>query len=205
MESSVKLSKTIFNGTRLNITVCITMPEVVKNYRPNDYSIISSPIMFISYKPPKGFDIDKKACFYKVTPRNLYRTAKFFNAGVEWFYDKELSDLFLLDENNALVFNADYAHLKVVTDRDHRNNTAMKMIPSVIQYEDGNVYEGVLLYINKPEYVAPLPLADLEAILGIFRNFSFEACVTEMLISYFIARSENKINQTSHDYSNNQW
>lgn len=197
---TINLSKSLYNGYRLSMTACVSVPTLVKGYKQNEYSVNGSPVIFITYKPPKGFDIDRKTAFFKLTPKNLYRTILFFNRAVDWFYDKELADLYLVGENNELIFNSDYSKLSIITNKEPRTNQAMKAIPGVISYEDGRDYEGIFLYINKPEYVIPLPLTELEAIFGILRNFSFEALTSEMLLSYFLAGSMNRIEEADSSY-----
>lgn len=200
MMDNINLSKSLYNGYRLSITACVSIPSVTKGYRQNDYSISGSPVLFITYKPPKGFDIDRKSAFFKITPKNLYRTIKFFDRAVSWFYDEDLKDLFLMGENNELIFNSDYSKLKVITDKETKTFQAMKAIPGVISYEDGKDYEGAFLYINKPEYVIPLPLAELEAILGILKHLSFEALSADLLLSFYITGSLGRIEGSGNNY-----
>jgi len=204
----ISLSKSLYNGSRISISAVLTMPSVVKGVKQNSYSINSNPVIFISYNPPKDIKVDRKQCFYKITPRNIYKTIKFFNRAVSWFYDKDLPDLFMLGENNDLIFNSDYKKLMVLTDKEPKNPTnAMKCIPAVITYEDGNIYEGVILYISKPEYAIPLTLYELESILGIISHFSFESITTELLYTYYLAKANNNIQSSDNSYysSTNQW
>ena len=204
----IKLSMQLYSGYRFNISAFMYLPQVVSGYG-GVYGINSNPIVTLKYTPPKGSDIDTKKATYKVTPKNLYKTIKFFNKVVKIFYDKDLQDLFLRGDNNELIFNSDYNKLKVITDYDPKLQCALKAIPSVIQYDDGKEYEGILLYINTHDYVVPMPLAEVEAVLGLFTNLSFSTLSAEMMLSYLNAKMLNRITEQSQfpsQYSNhNQW
>ena len=162
----------------------------------------------IKYVPPKSLqNVDRKNNFFKITPRNLYRTIKFFDEIVKWFYDKDLTDLFLQGDDNKLVFNADYQHIKARTKPDKHNQTAMRAIPAVISSDDGKIYEGIYLYINKMENVVPLTLSEVEDILGLLAKFSFEESLLLMLEAYDYAARNNLIREQSlyNDTNGNQW
>lgn len=207
--AEITLSKSLYNGFRISIDLFTYLPRVdyVKGYEHN-LLIHAHPILMIKYVPPKSLqNIDRKNNFFKITPRNLYRTIKFFDEIVKWFYDKDLADLFLQGDDNKLVFNADYQHIKARTKPDKHNQTAMRAIPAVISSDDGKTYEGIYLYINKMENVVPLTLSEVEDILGLLAKFSFEESLLLMLEAYDYAARNNLIREQSlyNDTNGNQW
>lgn len=202
----VTITSTLVSGYRYALNFFTYLPKVIKGQKGNGFTVSSNPVLMLIYKPPKGVQVNFKESYYKITPKNLYRTIKFFNRVVSWFYDKELQDLYLNGENNELIFNADYNRLKVVTDYDPNNLTAMKAIPAVISYDNGKEYEGIYLYINKTDYVIPLPLFEIEALLGILSHFSFEAKMNELINSFMIAlqtQSIQELPQNGFSYGGN--
>lgn len=207
----IVLTSSLYNYYKVSITAYMILPTVTKGYKENQYAVTMNPVLYFRYKGGKDEVVDFNKSAYKVNLRNMYRTIKFFNRAVSWFYDNDLTDLFLTDDNGALIFNSDYNKLRVITDPDPYTNTAMKIVPGVISTEDGKTHEGVYLYINKPEYAVPIPLVELENILGILKQTSFDALATGLMDSYFINACMNRIQQNQnmqYQSSNNtydQW
>lgn len=188
------------SGYRYALNFFTYVPKVYKG-QSDGFTITSNPILMLRYVPPKGTQVNYKESYFKITQKNLYRTVKFLNRAVSWFYDKDLRDLFLEGDNHELIFNADYNKLSIITDRDPYNvKNAMKAIPAVIPIADtGKEYEGIYLYITKPEYCVPLPLYEAEAILHCLSNFSFESKICEVLQEYEIAQRLDLIQDIQHN------
>lgn len=192
----IVLTTSLYNFQKLTISGYMIMPTVAKGYKENQYGITMNPVVYFRYKGGKEEIVDFNKSAFKVNIRNIYRTIKFFNRAVSWFYDDDLADLFMKDDNNTLVFNSDYNKLKLITEYDSYNSAAMKIVPGVICTEDGKTHEGVYLYINKPEYAIPIPLIELENILGVLKNLSFEALASSLMEAYFFNACMNRIQQS---------
>jgi hypothetical protein len=130
---------------------------------------------------------------YKMTQKNQYKIIKFFQTIVDWFYDKDLKDLFLINENEELIFNSDYLHINVTLAKNKYDVGLMKAVPSVVVVEEKK-YEGVYLYINKFDNFIMLTREDIEEILNIIKNFNFinETASLLSMIDYSV-RSNNII------------
>jgi hypothetical protein len=102
---------------------------------------------------------------------------------VTWFYDDKYQDLFLLNDDNNLIFNADYKSLHVSTKRSDYDNQIMQAIPTVIQLGDKS-YEGVHLYVNKSIYCISLTFEEVSMIFSILKDFQFSTEVTKVLAAY---------------------
>ena len=199
MMEQISLTKSLFDTYRINLSAYMLLPDVTKSTSKNTFGINANPVLYMRYKGRKEENVNWNDSAYKINPKNLYRTIKFFNRIVSWFYDEDLKDLFLMGEKNELIFNSDYNKLSIITDRNLKNNSAMKAVPAVVTSEDGRSYEGIILYINKPEYAIPMTLEEVESILGILAHFSFEALISDLLLSFFVAGSMGRITQADQN------
>lgn len=195
----ISLTKSLYDAYKFSLSAYMLLPDVTKSISKNTFGITCNPVLYFRYKGRKEENVNWNDSAFKVNPKNLYRTIKFFNRIVSWFYDEDLKDLFLMGENNELIFNSDYNKLSVLTDKVPKSNTAMKAIPAVVTSEEGKSYEGIILYINKPEYAIQLTLREVEEILGILSHFSFEALISDLLLSFFVAGSMGRITEADQN------
>jgi hypothetical protein len=148
-------------------------------------NINMNPILYLRYKANKyvseEYEYTKAA--YKITPRNLYSIIKFFNTIITWLYDDKYHDLFLVNDDDKLIFNADYKSLHVSTHRSDYDSQIMQALPTVVQLGD-KTYEGIHLYVNKTAYCIPLTFEEVSMIFGILRDFQFSTEITKALTAY---------------------
>lgn len=195
MANEISISQKLFSTDRMNMSAFMYLPSAYTP-SPNNYSLRMSPIILLRWTAPVNAPDDLKYAkegMYKITPRNIYRTIKFFNSIVKWFYDEDMKDLFVQGDTGKLLFNPDYAKLGVVTKPDPFSENIMKATPAVIRYETGQEYEGIYLYINKNEFLIPLTLSDVEDILGILSTFSFEGAASSMLLGLMQSKTAGRI------------
>ena len=195
----ISLTKSIFETYRLSVTAFMMLPDVTKSTNKNTFGITCNPVLYIRYKPRRDEKVDWNDSAFKINPKNLYRVVRFFNRAVSWFYDKDLEDLYLVGDNNELIFNSDYNKLNVMTDKEPKSNMAMKIIPAVVTDDASHYYEGVILYINKTDYAITLTLQELESLLNILTNLSFESLITELIMSFFVTGSMGRITQADQN------
>ena len=183
MEKIDKATRKIFSNSRMELDFFMYLPTGVMNGF-STVSINCNPILYLRYKQNKyvheQYDYSKAA--YKITPRNLYHVIEFFNTIMKWFYDDKYSDLFLLNDENDIIFNADYNKLSVSTPRGDYDQCIMQAIPTVVRLGD-KLYEGIHLYINSSIYCIPLTYQEVSIIFGILRNFSFTQEMMNVLLS----------------------
>lgn len=205
----ISLESSLLSGYRYNLNFKMSLPEVIRS--KNKFSISPSGVLFLSYTPDKSEEIsvNYKDTYYLITVRNLYRTVVFFNQIVDWFYDRDLQDLFLRGEQNELIFNSDYNHLNAkVNYRTKSNNYELSAVPDVIRDTfTNNDYEGARIIINSPLYSIPMKRTEIEAILGALTNFSFESKISEMLQAFYISTQLDRIKDISKGSmpSQSQW
>lgn len=153
------------------LTTGVTNKDEIK---PSTYTINVFPMLMLRTIPQNYTDsANFKDRTFKVTPKNHYKVMKFFNTVVGWFYDKSKNDLFVTDENNALIFNNDYNGLTLAIEDSYRSGKIMQATPIVMKF-DTKYYEGINLCINNIENTVSLTLFDLESILGVLQNFSWQ-------------------------------
>ena len=167
----------------------------------SSYTINYNPVINIRYVNKNSATESFDGTMFKITPKNLYRTVKFFNDIITWFYDKDKIDLFLRDDNDIPIFNADYKDLRASTGRRQFENCIMTAIPSIVEFENTK-YEGITLYINRLVQNIPLVLYEVEIIFDILKNFSFQTEVSANLLSFVYAKSTNAIEDNKLSWYN---
>lgn len=181
-----KITSKLFSNSRMELDFFMYLPNGIWGSKDRTtININLNPVIYLRYKSNKRvseeYEFGKAA--FKITPRNLYQVIKFFNTIVTWFYDDKYQDLFLLNDDNNLIFNADYKSLHVSTKRSDYDNQIMQAIPTVIQLGDKS-YEGVHLYVNKSIYCISLTFEEVSMIFSILKDFQFSTEVTKVLAAY---------------------
>jgi len=176
----------------------------VEKYKEN-YNIQVNPILTLRQLNTASYNEDFSTMqerSYRITPRNLYRVLKFFNTIVTWFYDEDKKDLFLINEENELIFNSDYNSLYTITAKTLNENTVMKAIPTVVVFNDKR-YEGIHLYINNSVNVIIMTKEEVEMVLGFLKDFSFNEEIIECLTAMDYAKRNDLIQDNTGGFSNN--
>lgn len=189
-----KLTRMIYSNSRMELEFFMHLPSLQKNSHSDAARVQTYPSLYLRYKknPKISEEYDYKKAMYRITPNNLYNVVKFFNKAVSWFYLDDYKDLFLTDENNQLVFNADYGKLSALTPRGMYDQNVMQIVPSVIRFGETS-YEGVHLFINTSQYCIPLTYQELGTIFNILREFRFMEEMSALLQAYQIAAQQNRV------------
>ena len=116
---------------------------------------------------------------------------------MEWMYGEKYTDLYMVDENGDLVFNADYRNLNTKTYRGDFDSQIMQAVPTIIMFGEKK-YEGVHIYVNSTSYCIPLTFQEISSIFGILRNFSFSEEISSVLSCYEYIEKHNS-------YSTTEW
>ncbi len=197
------IKKVLYKNTRYVLEFFMYEPKVEK-YKEN-YNITVNPILTLRQLNSASYNEDYSTIqdrSYRITPRNLYRVLKFFNIIVKWFYDESKKDLFLINDENELVFNSDYNNLYTITAKTLNENCTMKAIPTVVIFNDKK-YEGIHLYINKSTNVIIMTKEEVEMILGFLKEFSFNDEIIECLTALEYASRNNLIQDNTGGFNNN--
>lgn len=190
MDNQNIITRSIYKTPRISLEVFMYTPNMMQQEKT--YTLNYNPILNLKYINPNSLTEDYKKMSYKITPKNLYRTVKFFNTIVKWFYDPEKIALFLKDDDDNPVFNSDFKDLRETTGRGHHEECIMIAIPAVIEFENKK-YEGIYLYINSYDNAIPLIFKEVETIFGILKNFNFQQEVSADLMAFIFAKSMGAI------------
>jgi len=198
MNSINKITRKIWSNSRMDLDFFMHLPNGMLNGKGKSNLLINvNPVLYIRYKPPKNIaeEYDYAKASYKITPKNLFHVISFFNDIMKWFYDDKFNDLFLLNDDNHLIFNADYKRLSKTTHKGDYDQSVMQAIPTIVHIGDKE-YEGIHLYVNKSNYCISLTFQEIGILFGILKDFSFTNEITMSLLcmNYII---EN------HAYDNN--
>lgn len=199
--SNESIKRTLFSNQRISIDFFMYMPTMLKQKSGFINSV--NPILMIRWLNKKSpVSTYGSNTFYKVTPKNLYRTILFFDKIISWFSDPSMKDLFLINESGDLVFNADYLKVKAVVGNPQYDQCVMKAIPTVVEF-NAKKYEGIYLYINKVEQSVPLIVNEIEVIYDLLKTFSFQEEIVLNLMSYQYASTNNTIESDSLRWKSN--
>lgn len=167
------IKRTLYKHINLSIDFFTYKPNVL--FTNNAYTVNVNPIAIFRYINNHNMFEDKISYSenaYKMNPRNHNKIIKFFDTIVGWFYDTDLKDLFLINENDELIFNSDYRHINITLAKGKFETGMMKALPSVITIDDVK-HEGIYLYINKINNIIMLTKEDVEEISNMIKNFNF--------------------------------
>lgn len=155
-----------------------------------------NPAIYLKYKPNKDFrqQYDWTKASYRITPRNFFKVLKFFNHTVKWLFGDKYKDLFLVNDENQLIFNADYKNLHVTTPRSEYEAQVLQAIPTVVEIKQ-KLYEGIHLYVNQSIYCIPLTFEEVAEIFEILRGFQFSTEIAKLLLAYQYTISHNSVTE----------
>lgn len=198
MEYTIK--RTLYKSTRYIIEFFMYVPKV-NEYNKN-YNIQTNPILTLRQLNAQSFQEDFSTMqdrSFRITPRNYYKTLKFFNAIVGWFYDENMKDLYVVNDEDELVFNSDYNSLYLVTQKGVNEQSQLKAMPTVITFNEKR-YEGIHLYINRPSNLIILTKDEVEMVFGFLKDFSFQTEVLSSLMIVENARNNKTVNTGNENY-----
>lgn len=188
-----KLNRRIFGNNRFSLDFFMYAPY--GSFTTKDQSSIYlnySPVLLLKFIPPKyaesQYDYTKST--FKITPRNLFKVVKLFNTMMEWMYSDKYNDLFMVDENNELIFNADYSKLYTNIPPGNYDQCYIKAFPAVINL-DGRKVEGVNVLINDTNNVISMTHEEVSILFNYLKNCSFSNEVMCALAVYEYIKSND--------------
>lgn len=193
MNDVQRVSRTIYSNSRLEIEFFMYLPTgTFIGKEKTSIQLNYNPTIFIRYKKNQyvSEEYDYMKAAYKITPKNLYWVIDFFNEIMKWFYDDKYRDLFLVDNNEKLIFNADYKNLTLVTQKNDYDSQIMRAIPTIVSLGE-KISEGAHIYINTTNYCVPLTYQEITTIFNLLKDISFTNEVCATLLTYQYVQSHN--------------
>lgn len=188
----VSISRPIYASKKLGIDLFLYVPS-------GEYSISKTgsigmrlkinPLLMLRLNNVYGKGTSNQTANFRISPRNIYRIVLFFDTVLHWFTDPNMKDLFMLTDDNLLVFNNDYNSLSLLTEKDQFESGMLKAVPAIIDYGESR-YEGISLFINTTENIVQLTVTEVKNIYGILKSFSFaeEVNLSIMTLDYLDRR-----------------
>ena len=128
---------------------------------------------------------------FKITPLMHYDVVSKMKIAVDWFYDKKMNDLFIVDERNILVFNNDYNKLVVMIHSEANQHLEIRPVVNNAHSERGK--EGVVIRINNMESSIVLDREEFERIYFYLANFSYQTEMYLLQNTLLMAKSNNSV------------
>lgn len=171
----IGVSRELLQCGKFRLQSYLSAPEVITNSK-NTYRVISHCVLMLIYNTGTYTRDAFKGSSYKITLRNFKQTLRFFQAIYDWFIAEPYRDIFFQDEETGrFMVDIRATQLKLHTGGDNRyDQMAMEAVPAVYQ-NDSEIREGCALTINNTANTGILRDLDIESILGIMENFSFQS------------------------------
>ena len=109
---------------------------------------------------------------------HIFKVKKFFRESLKWFYDDEYDELFVMNNENELIFNSDYRNEEIIIN-NLIGSKSLSIMPAIVA--DGE--EGVILFFNSRNKSVIMNIDQLESVIDFLENFRlYEA--SQLLINY---------------------
>lgn len=109
---------------------------------------------------------------FRISKKMIYSILRKLEVAINWFYDPEMKDLFVVNEKGELMFNNDYNNLMVSLSSDDNQHMEIRPVVNNAIVERGK--EGVIIFMNRAEYFVVLDREDFEGLYHTLKTFSFQ-------------------------------
>jgi len=196
------ISKNIIRYPGFSLDLFFFVPLVMIKRGDLPISTVNlNPVLRLVAKPPMGITYTSDRAF-RITPRDLPLVVRFFKEVVFWFDDPKRENLFVIDNNEDLVFNYDYESLRnAIALPTYTSIETMKAVPDVICRNDKARAEGIRLMVNKTENVITMTYPELYTLYKILDKFDFttESAMTYLLVSTLIKKGKYEFSTNKYD------
>lgn len=169
-----KIQRTYLKTAKYSLTLFIPPCETVMIQ--NGYNVNPMGILYLAL-PYKEGRTTKASLDIRL--KNHMKVLRCISEALSWF--DQYSDLYIT-QNNELYFNTNYNELAAkYRSEPMESPQALKLVPLVVEDNNGQPAEGVMLYINEVNNYIQLTRAELQELFDILYNFNFS---TEVQLSY---------------------
>lgn len=197
-----KISRVLFQTSELRLSSTVSLPSFsyYKKKGSEEYSdpMMDKPDVFlnlmISPKSRKELPFEEKVAF--ILEPEYYELTKAWMEVLSWFYDSDKRDLFVIDDNNQLQFNAAYGTLiKVVTD-SKRYPQKITVLPTLVQRGEKS-YEGVMIHMRSIDIQTTLTIHEFGTLVRTLQQFSFVSEQFFMTTAYMYAETHRRVKENT--------
>ena len=171
---SQPILRQIYKNNVVTLQFFTAPPQTVE--QNSKYTTSISSVLYLQMNTQSFTDTEAwKSMRYPIKQSNLYDVIIFFNTIIGWFEDETMSDLYLMTDDNQMVFNSKYENLFVLTRKGYFQDYQMRAVPAIIEVAQDKYVEGIYLYINKKANMVRMTKDDVVDIFNILRTFNFVA------------------------------
>lgn len=110
---------------------------------------------------------------FKISPISHYDIVSKLKTAVDWFYDKKMNDLFVVDERGVLIFNNDYNKLSITIHSNFNQHIEVRPVVNNANSERGK--EGVIIRVNRSDAIIIMDREEFERMYFFLANFSYQS------------------------------
>ena len=117
----------------------------------------------------------RAALSFQITQFNLAEVQERFETALNWFTPENLDQLYGTSDDGIMMFNSDYASLNTTFVDSYMNTqSAIKIVPTVVEVGQGVMEPGVIFYVNRTENAETLRLYEFKRLANAVIKFNFE-------------------------------
>lgn len=154
----------------------------INKIKDSQFMTVSDRVVLIMKHIPSG---EK----FKINTTSIYSVIQGFKTVLDWFYDKDKNDMFVIGEAGNLIFNNDYNNLSVSI--SSYDNQHLEILPCVNNKKNDRGVEGVCIFVNRYEASMILTRKELEEVYVLLSTFSFQTEALYLLTADMIAVKGN--------------
>lgn len=198
MEKSI--SRVLYQAGDLQLISYMKMPLVTFNEVYSTVKLQGTPIIIMK-KIAKTKDPSNQ---YIITIENIYDVVEWVNTMVSWFYKKEYSQMFLVDEVGMIILNTEMSSYHTDTYRRLDSDPGLRGYPTVVKINSASMPEkGVNIIINRIENAVQINLSQLKKLLSTLVNYSFQGEMTLFLNTLMYYKLNNAVKKEGETYAAN--
>ena len=172
---------------RRTFTLTSTLSKFEIDFYNNTATANANVLLRFKFNGPGG-------AMFRINQATHYQVLMGFKKALDWFYDPNKADLFVVNEKNQLTFNNDYNNLIVTIHSSQIYNEHMEIRPCVNNSDSDRGHEGVIIFLNSASSYIIINREELEEIYTLLSNFSYQAEI-DLLVKVDMLATKMKIQQ----------
>lgn len=186
----MSVGRLLFQYKNLIITSTMKLPDVIFNEPYGKFDVLGAPILYMRIT---GISNDLSP-YITITVDTIYNFVHWLNNILAWYYDTRYEKLYYRNDVGQWSFNMDYNELHEDMPQPEFSNTMLRAYPNIVKLRTFDPPEkGAILVINRQENAVEIRKTDIQRMLSIFYNFSFQNESVLLLQSLMYAQMTNSV------------